>query len=83
MSSINDPSSFEVTTSFEGRHAVLALRGRVDNVAALGLGEALDAVIDLHRPSVVLDLSELEFMGAAGLWLWQTRRRVLPRPGST
>ncbi len=67
MSAINDPSSFEVTTSFEGRHAVLALRGRVEDLAAFDLGEALDAAIDLHRPSVVLDLSELEFIGAAGL----------------
>jgi hypothetical protein len=35
MSFINDPSSFEVTTSFEGLSAVLALDGRVENLAAL------------------------------------------------
>jgi anti-anti-sigma factor len=67
MSLINDPSRFEVTTSLEGSSAVLALHGRVEHLAAFGLGAALDAAIDLHRRSIVLDLSELDYMGAAGL----------------
>jgi anti-anti-sigma factor len=67
MSFFNDASEFEITTSFEGPDAVLTVRGRIENLAAFDLGEALDAEIDLHRRSVTLDLSELEFIGAAGL----------------
>jgi anti-anti-sigma regulatory factor len=67
MSLINDPSRFEVTTSFEGSRAVLALHGRVESLAAFDLWAALKAAVDLHRGGVVLDLSELDFIGAAGL----------------
>lgn len=67
MSSINDPSAFEVTTSFEDQRVVLFLHGRVENLAAFDLGASLDAAIDLHAESVLLDLTELDFMGAAGL----------------
>src|SRR5580658_4564019 len=67
MSLIHDPSGFEVTTSFEGSSAVLTLHGRVESLAAFDLWAALKAAVELHRESVVLDLSELEFIGAAGL----------------
>jgi anti-anti-sigma regulatory factor len=67
MFSVNDASCFEVTTSFEGPNAVLTLHGRVESLDAFDLGAALDAAIDLHCPSVRLDISELEFVGAAGL----------------
>jgi anti-anti-sigma regulatory factor len=67
MSFFSDASDFEITTSFEGSNAVLAVRGRIENVAAFDLAGALAAEMDLHRRSVTLDLSELEFIGAAGL----------------
>ena len=67
MSLINDPSRFKVTTSFEGRSAVLGLHGRVESLAAFDLWAAMKGVIDRHRETVVLDLTELEFIGAAGL----------------
>jgi anti-anti-sigma factor len=67
VSLINDPSAFKVTTSFEEQTVVLSLHGRVENLAAFDLGASLDAAIDLHAESVLLDLTELDFMGAAGL----------------
>jgi len=67
MCAINDPSSCVVTTSFEGASAVLALHGRVEGLAAFDLWEALEGAIDLHCKAVVLDLSELDRIGAAGL----------------
>jgi anti-anti-sigma regulatory factor len=67
MSLINDPSGFGMMTSFEGQKAVLALRGRVEGLAAFDLWAALAGTIDLQREEVVLDLSELDFIGAAGL----------------
>jgi anti-anti-sigma factor len=67
MSLIHDPSGFEVTTSFEGSSAVLALHGRVESLAAFELWAALKCAVDLHREAVVLDLAQLEFIGAAGL----------------
>ena len=66
MSFIRDSAGFEITTGFEGRSALLALHGRLENLAALDLWAALERVIDL-RQAVVLDLSELDFIGAAGL----------------
>jgi anti-anti-sigma regulatory factor len=65
--SFDDPSNFEVTTSFEEGRTVLSLHGRVENLAAFDLGASLDAAIDLHPETVILDLSELAFMGAAGV----------------
>jgi anti-anti-sigma regulatory factor len=67
MSLINEPSPFEVTTSLEGSRVVLALHGRVESLAAFDLWAALKGAVDLHREAVVLDLAELEFIGAAGL----------------
>jgi anti-anti-sigma regulatory factor len=67
MDAISDPSSFGITTSLEGRRAVLALRGRVERLAAFDFWAALAGAIDLDRQEVVLDLSELDFIGAAGL----------------
>jgi anti-anti-sigma regulatory factor len=66
MSVISDPPVFELTTAFEGRSARLALHGRLENVAALDLWAALERIIDLGE-AVILDLSELDFIGAAGL----------------
>ena len=72
MSFIRVSPGFELTTGFEGRSALLALHGRLENLAALELWAALERVIDLRDlrnlgEAVVLDLSELEFIGAAGL----------------
>jgi anti-anti-sigma regulatory factor len=66
MSFIRDPPDFELTTGFEGRSALIALHGRLENLAALDLWAALERAIDL-RQAVVLDLSALDFIGAAGL----------------
>jgi anti-anti-sigma factor len=63
----NNPSPAEVVTSFEGSEAVLRLRGRVERVDAIALDRAFDAAIDHHPTSMVLDLSELEFMDTSGM----------------
>jgi anti-anti-sigma factor len=67
MSLNNNPSNFSVTTSSEGMSTVFALAGKVENHAAFELGAILDSVIDRHPESVILDLTDLEFMGAAGM----------------
>jgi anti-anti-sigma factor len=66
MSVISHPPVFELTTAVEGRSARLALHGRLENVAALDLWAALERIIELGE-AVILDLSELDFIGAAGL----------------
>ena len=63
----DDPADFEVTTTIEEGCVVLALHGRVEKLAAFDLAASLDATIDLEPAAVVLDLSELNFMGAAGV----------------
>jgi anti-anti-sigma factor len=58
---------FSADTSFEGSAATVVLRGTFENLAAFQLGDILDAAIDRQPTSMVLDLAELNFMGAAGL----------------
>lgn len=67
MSMTNDAPRFEAVTHFEGGDATVVLTGSVENSAAFTLGATLDAVIDRHPTSMVLDLAKLDFMGAAGL----------------
>jgi anti-anti-sigma factor len=77
-----DPLSFGVTSTVEGRSTTLALRGKVENQAALALGAVLDSAIDRHPETVVLDLSELDFMGAAGMVAISNAERRLADLGS-
>ncbi|MGO8859863.1 MAG: ANTAR domain-containing protein [Acidimicrobiales bacterium] len=64
---ISDIPNFGAVTTFVGDEATVTLRGRVENGASFQLGALLDTVINRHPESVVLDLSELEFIGAAGM----------------
>ena len=64
----SDPSSrFAVTTTFDGTETVLALSGRAEHADAFILGATLDTAIDRRPASIVLDLSELDFIGVAGM----------------
>ena len=62
-----DQFSYGITTTFEGTEAVLALSGRIEHEGDLILGAMLDAAIDHGPASMVLDLSALHWIGAAGL----------------
>jgi anti-anti-sigma factor len=77
-----DPTEFGITTTSEGRSTVLALRGKVENRAGVQLGAYLDSAIDRHPESVVLDLSELDYMGAAGIVAISHAERRLADLGS-
>jgi anti-anti-sigma regulatory factor len=63
----NPSSRFAVTTTFEGSEAVLALSGRAEPADAFILGATLDTAIDRRPASVVLDVSDLHFLGVAGM----------------
>ena len=80
MSFITDSPSFELTTGFEGRSALFALHGQLEDLAALDLWAALERAIDL-RQAVVLDLSELDFIGAAGLLALANAERSFAEAG--
>jgi len=67
MSMTKDTPEFGAVTNFEGDAATIALRGRVENEAAFHLGAMLDAAIDRKPASMVLDASELDYLGPAGL----------------
>ena len=72
---------FGAVTNFEGRDALVSLRGSVDDVAALELAAVLDAAIDREPVSMVLELAELAFMGAAGLVVISNAERRLAAMG--
>lgn len=82
--SMNSGSSspHEIVTSFEGSEAVLSLRGRVEHKGAFVLGASFDAAIDRHPTSMVLDLSELEFIGTAGMVAVANAERRLAEMGT-
>jgi anti-anti-sigma regulatory factor len=62
-----DTTEFVAVTSFEGDDATIALRGTTQNGPAFELGAIFDAAIDRRPASIVLDVSELDFLGAAEL----------------
>jgi anti-anti-sigma regulatory factor len=62
----NSPK-FEAVTRFEGSEATIVLSGSVESAAPFALSATLDAAIDRHPTSMVLDLAKLDFMSAAGL----------------
>ena len=64
---ISDTPNFGAVTAFVGDEATVALRGRVENAASVQLGAVLDAAITRHPESLVLDLSELEYIGTGGI----------------
>jgi anti-anti-sigma factor len=74
-------SPFGAVTNFEGRDAVVSLRGSVDDVAAFDLAAILNAAIDREPTSVSLELAELVFMGAAGLVVIANAERRLAAMG--
>jgi len=67
MSVTKGTPEFGAVTNFEGDAATIALRGRVESGSAFELGAILDAAIDRKPASMVLDASELEYVGPAGL----------------
>jgi anti-anti-sigma factor len=62
-------SDFGVGARFEGEQAILAVRGALDQSRLPVLGALLEAVTASGCPSVVLDLSDMHSVDAAGLAL--------------
>src|ERR1019366_6671844 len=83
VSMISGTPDFGAVTSFDGDEVTVSLRGTVQNEAAFELGAILDAAIDSQPTSMVLDLAELDFMGAAGLIAVSNAERRLASMGVT
>lgn len=76
------PRSFAVSSVHEGRGSLLVLRGELDVATVPHLDAFLRVCIDLGQEQIAVELSELRFMGAAGLAvLVDARRRVRQRGG--
>jgi anti-anti-sigma regulatory factor len=58
---------FSAATTFEGRAAIVSLRGVVDDIAAFELATIINAAIDRGPASLTLDLAAVIFIGEAGL----------------
>lgn len=61
------PGGLDVEVSYAWPEAALRVRGEIDLVTAPDLEALLDAVIKRGYRSVVLDVAQLDFMGASGL----------------
>ena len=58
---------FSAATTFEGRAAIVSLRGGVDDVAAFELATIINVAIAGKPASLTLALAEVIFIGEAGL----------------
>jgi len=76
-------ADFRAVPTFEGDAATITLRGNIDNTAAYGLGVFLDAAIDGRPASMVLDVAQLDFIGAAGLLAISQAKKRLAALGVT
>jgi anti-anti-sigma factor len=72
---------FGVAVEFLNDQAILTVQGDVDILTAPGFGAFFDAVIVRGYPSVVLDLADMDFVGAAGLAVIATAVRRLTAAG--
>jgi anti-anti-sigma factor len=73
--------SFGVTITFMREIAVVGVAGELDLVSAPSVKAILGEVIDGGHTSVVLDLAQLRFMGAAGLEIIATCASRLAKAG--
>jgi anti-anti-sigma factor len=78
-----DVPNFGAVTRFDGREATVALRGNFESIAAGELRTILDAAIDRSPTSMVLDLTALDYMGAAGLVVVSDAEKRLGAFGTT
>jgi anti-anti-sigma factor len=73
---------FGTVTNFDGDEATIGLSGSFKNGAALQLGAILDAAIDRQPASIVLDATELDFMGPAGFLVVCSAEKRLAASGT-
>jgi anti-anti-sigma factor len=73
---------FGTVINFVGDEVVISLRGSFNYRAACELGAVLDVAIDRQPASLVLDTTELEFMGPAGLLAVSCAEKRLAASGS-
>jgi anti-anti-sigma factor len=83
MTEASDKSGgFAVSVDFYASHAVLGLRGVLDELALPGLSALLGAVIAGGYDTVTLDLSELDYMTSVGMRvIAEADRQVSDRRG--
>jgi anti-anti-sigma factor len=67
MSMKNATPDFAAVSKFEGEDVTIALRGTTETGAAFELAAVLNAAVDLRPASIVLEVSELDYLGTAGL----------------
>ena len=77
-----DTRDFEFVTKFEGDEATITFRGTFDNGQSLELGAILDAAIDRQPVSMVLDATELDFIGPVGLLAVSNAEKRLAKLGA-
>lgn len=67
------------TTQFE-KVDVIKASGRIDSHTAPELKEAFDGLLEKKRYSLVIDMSEIDFLSSSGVWvLLETQKRCSRR----
>jgi anti-sigma B factor antagonist len=63
----DNAESCEISTSYVGRVAVVAVSGTVDTLTAPRLAAALDAALADSPTALIVDLSQVVFLASAGM----------------
>jgi anti-anti-sigma regulatory factor/GAF domain-containing protein len=83
MSMTKDTPDFRAVTNFEEDAATVVLGGTFADTAASALDVILGAAIDRQPASMILDVNELDFLGAAGLLAISNAEKRLASSGVT
>ncbi|BBZ32795.1 STAS domain-containing protein [Mycolicibacterium confluentis] len=74
-----DPLAIVIRTENHDGCTVLSVRGEIDLATAPALQDAVDGVLAGHPPALVLDLSEVDFLGSVGMTILVSAHEALGR----
>jgi hypothetical protein len=80
MSMTKETPDFGAVTNFEGDEVTIALRGTSSTGCGLRASAILDAAIDRRPASMVLDVSELDYLGDSWIARHLQRREACSQP---
>jgi anti-sigma B factor antagonist len=72
----------EITTKGYEPVEVITIKGRVDSIESAGLAKALQAAHQRGRHTMIVDMSQVEYMSSAGFRALGDAQRNLKRQGS-
>ena len=71
-----------ITTTTYNNCDLVKMSGRIDSATSSQLAEAFKAITDQHRYKLAFDMTEIEFVSSAGIWvLMETQKECKKHAG--